>query len=95
MNTTTKKVSATEKQFHRTMKRLSEQGHDIRMIVTPASKYFGESIAFDIFGNGAYAAYTLRKSGGLRKRTTVMTLGMINGKKTTLRDALRRIGTPE
>jgi hypothetical protein len=95
MNTTTKRVSATEKEFHRTMKRFSDQGHDVRMIVTPASEYFGESVAFDVFGNSAYAAFTLRKSGGLRKRTTVMTFGMINGKKVSLRDAIRRIGTPD
>lgn len=87
----TKKPCETEARFFARIERLKAQGHTVTIETTPADKFFGERISASIFGNLSTAAWTLWKSGGLRKRTSVKTFGMIDGDIVPVGDAFRRI----
>jgi hypothetical protein len=88
--TITKKPCETEIKFFARIERLKAQGLAVR-VETREEKWFGEKTFVSIYGNLSTASWTLRKSGGLQKRTSVMTFGMIDGKRVPVQDAFRRI----
>lgn len=88
----TKKMSDTERKFFERIERLkSFPNLKVSISTAPASRFFGEKITVSIFANLSTAAWTLRKPGKLHPRTSVRTFGMINGKRTTVQAAYRRI----
>lgn len=85
-----KKPCETERAFFARIERLKAQGLAVR-VETREEKWFGERTFASIYGNLSTASWTLRKAGGLQKRTSVMTFGMIDGNRVSVQDAFRRI----
>lgn len=46
-------------------------------------------ITVSIHGNGAYVAWTLRKAGGIQKRTSQTSFWMVDGKRVSAGEAFR------
>jgi hypothetical protein len=87
----TTRTTTAERRFNDSVDRLRNRGIDIQLKTTPADDLFGETVQAAAYRNGAFVSYTLRRAGGIKKRTSLTTFAGVNGERCCLSTALGRI----
>lgn len=93
---TATKQSPTEQAFWSKIHGFRQRGVCGDVTREDATQFFGSKVTAEIYARHDYFGtsqifYTLRRSGGLNKRTTVRCCAFVNGKRTDERTAMHRL----
>jgi len=94
--TTTTKQSPTELAFWRKINHFRQRGVCDNVTNEDATQFFGSKVTAEVYARHDYRGtaqiiYTLVRSGGLNKRTSVKCCAFVDGKRTTEQMAMWRI----